>query len=258
MSDGPVVPGPSVREIRVRGLRKSFGDVHVLDGVDLTVAPGESYALLGPSGCGKSTLLRVLAGFEQADAGQVRVAGDDVHGPSPSRGMVAQAGSLFPWLDLRANLGFGPTESGRSSTEVAAVVDELLAATGLDGFAGALPRQLSGGMRQRAAIAQVLANRPPVLLLDEPFGALDAQTRLRMHEWLRGLLAGRGTTCLIVTHDVDEALLLTDRVGLLSQRPSRVTEELDVPFGPDRGRRTLAEPEFVRLKAEVLDRVLIG
>ncbi|HZI98935.1 MAG TPA: ABC transporter ATP-binding protein [Actinomycetales bacterium] len=251
-------PPTELRDVRVAGLRKSFGDLRVLDGIDITVQPGESYAVLGPSGCGKSTLLRVLAGFEQADAGTVRIAGEEVTGPSPSHGMVSQSGSLFPWLTLRDNLGFGPKESGRTKDEVDQIVDELLVATGLDGFAGALPRELSGGMGQRAAIAQVLANRPPVLLLDEPFGALDAQTRLRMHEWLRSLLAGRDTTCLIVTHDVDEALLLADRVGLLSARPATVVEELVVPFGRDRGRRTLTEPEFVRLKAEVLERVLIG
>jgi len=238
----------------VRDVHLSFGPVEVLAGVDLAVTPGEVVALLGPSGCGKSTLLRVLAGFERADRGTVELGGVAVRGPSPERGMVAQAGTLFPWLTLRQNLAFGPREAGRRDTD--AVVDELLAATGLREFADALPRELSGGMRQRGAIAQVLANRPPVLLLDEPFGALDAQTRLRMHEWLRGLLAERDTTVVLVTHDVDEALLLGDRLGLLSARPARVVEELAVPFGRDRGRATLADPGFVRLKARVLDAVM--
>jgi NitT/TauT family transport system ATP-binding protein len=238
------------------GLSKSFGDLRVLDGVDLRAGPGEVLAVLGPSGCGKSTLLRVLAGFETATTGTVSLDGRPLTGPSPDRGMVAQAGGLFPWLTLEDNLAFGPRQLGRPAAEVRAVVADLLAATGLDGFAGALPKQLSGGMRQRACIAQVLANRPPVLLLDEPFGALDAQTRLRMHEWLRSLLSERPTTTVLVTHDVEEALLLGDRLALLSARPARVVDELEVPFGPDRGRAVLAEPEFVRMKAGVLDRVL--
>jgi NitT/TauT family transport system ATP-binding protein len=237
-----------------RGIHKSFGDLHVLGGVDLTARPGEVLAVLGPSGCGKSTLLRALAGFEPPDAGTLEVDGVPVTGPSPQHGMVAQAGGLFPWLTLRDNLGFGPEALGAS--DVRATVDDLLHATGLVGFADALPKQLSGGMRQRAAIAQVLANRPPVLLLDEPFGALDAQTRLRMHEWLRALLAERPTTTLLVTHDVEESLLLGDRLALLSNRPARVVEELDVPFDADRGREVLADPAFVRLKADVLERVL--
>ena len=238
-----------------RGLRKAFGDLVVLDGVDLEASPGEVLTVLGPSGCGKSTLLRALAGFEQYD-GEVTLDGAPITGPSPQRGMVAQAGGLFPWLTLRENLAFGPKAQGRSGTEVRDVVADLLDATGLDGFADALPKQLSGGMRQRASIAQVLASRPPVLLLDEPFGALDAQTRLRMHEWLGHLLAERPTTTVLVTHDVEEALLLGDRLALLSQRPARVVDELPVPFGKDRGRAALGDPAFVRLKTSVLDRVL--
>jgi NitT/TauT family transport system ATP-binding protein len=238
----------------VRGLAKSYGPLPVIDGLDLAVSAGETLALLGPSGCGKSTLLRVLAGFEPADEGDVAVDGVPVRGPSPERGMVAQAGTLFPWLTVRQNIAFGPQETG--AADVDRTVDELLEVTGLADFDKALPRQLSGGMRQRAAIAQVLATRPPVLLLDEPFGALDAQTRLRMHEWLRGLLAERPTTTVLVTHDVEEALLLGDRLGMLSARPCRVVEELVVPFGADRGRATVSEPAFGVLKARVLDAVL--
>jgi len=235
-------------------LRLSFGDLLVLDRVDVQVSAGQTLALLGPSGCGKSTLLRVLAGFETADRGSVTLDGQEVVGPSPLRGMVAQAGTLFPWLSVRDNIAFGPRETG--AADVRGTVDDLLAVTGLTEFADALPRQLSGGMRQRAAIAQVLANTPPVLLLDEPFGALDAQTRLRMHEWLRGLLTERPTTTVLVTHDVEEALLLGDRLGLISARPARVVSVRDLPFGAARGRHTLADPAFARLRAEVLDRVL--
>ena len=242
--------------LAARGLSTAFGGLRVLEGVELQTSAGQVLAVLGPSGCGKSTLLRLLAGFERPTSGAVLLDGVEVTGPSPSRGMVAQAGGLFPWLTLRDNLAFGPRASRRPAAEVREVVDDLLGATGLDGFADALPAQLSGGMRQRAAIAQVLANRPPVLLLDEPFGALDAQTRLRMHEWLGALLAERPTTTLLVTHDVEEALLLGDRLALLSARPARVVDVLPVPFGPERGRAVLADPAFVRLKSEVLDRVL--
>jgi len=240
--------------LSVRGLAKSYGSLHVLDRVDIDVSSGQTLALLGPSGCGKSTILRLLAGFETADAGSLVLDGAPLCGPSPQRGMVAQAGTLFPWLSVRQNIAFGPRESGATDAERS--VNELLAVTGLREFANALPRQLSGGMRQRAAIAQVLVNRPPVLLLDEPFGALDAQTRLHMHEWFRGLLAERPTTTVLVTHDVEEALLLGDRIGLLSVRPARITEQLSVPFGPRRGRHTLAEAAFGALKARVVDAVL--
>ncbi len=249
-SQSPQLPATLV----ARDVTKSFGAVEVLAGIDLWVGPGEVLALLGPSGCGKSTLLRVLAGFEQADDGVVELAGRPVRGPSPERGMVAQAGTLFPWLSLSENLGYGPRQAGRNDVE--RTVGDLVAATGLSGFEDALPRELSGGMRQRAAIAQVLANRPPVLLLDEPFGALDAQTRVRMHEWFRSLLAERPTTVVLVTHDVDEALLLGDRVGMLSARPCRVVETVDVDLGDQRGRDTLSDQRFVGLKADVLGRVL--
>jgi len=195
-----------------------------------------------------------MAGFESVDAGTVTVDGEPVTGPSPTRGMVAQAGSLFPWLTVRQNVGFGPRERGEGN--VAKTVADLLAATGLSDFADTLPRHLSGGMRQRAAIAQVLANQPPLLLLDEPFGALDAQTRLRMHEWVRGLLAERPTSTILVTHDVDEALLLGDQLGVLSARPATVLSLRELPFGAQRGRHTLVEPAFVSLKASVLDEVL--
>jgi len=245
-----------VSVLEARGLVKSYGDVDVLGGVDLRVEPGEVVALLGPSGCGKTTLLRLLAGFETADAGTITVGDRLVRGPAPDRGMVAQAGTLFPWLSLRDNLAFGLRAEGRPSSQVESSVRELLAATGLDGFADALPRQLSGGMRQRGSVAQVLALAPPVLLLDEPFGALDAQTRLRMHEWLLGLLSQRPTAVVLVTHDVDEALLLGERVGLLTARPAVVREELRVDLGRTRGRASLADPRFVALKSRVLEEVL--
>ena len=236
------------------GLAKAYGDLAVLSDIDLEVREGEIVAVLGPSGCGKSTLLRLLAGLEPADAGRVAQAGQAVSGPSPERPMVIQGATLFPWLRLRDNLEWGPRALGRK--DASARADELLDATGLAPFASLLPRQLSGGMRQRAAIAQVLANEPPLLLLDEPFGALDAQTRLRMQEWLSALLNRRRTATVLVTHDVEEALLLGHRLVRLSSRPARVVEELQLDLPPPRTRATLSEPRFVGLKASVLERVL--
>lgn len=236
------------------GVAKSYGALSVLGQIDLAVAPGEIVAVIGPSGCGKSTLLRVLAGLEPPDRGRVEENGQRVRGPSPERPMVVQGATLFPWLSLRDNLAWGPRALG--NRRAGAIVDELLEATGLSGSADLLPRQLSGGMRQRAAIAQVLANAPPLLLLDEPFGALDAQTRLRMQEWLIGLLAERATATLLVTHDVEEALLLGHRLLRLSHRPATVVQELTLDLPAPRGRATLADPRFVELKAGVLAEVL--
>jgi len=173
-------------------------------------------------------------------------------GPNDRSGLLVARGLRKTFV--KANVGFGPRDRGIEGVE--RIVAELLDMTGLADFADALPRQLSGGMRQRASLAQVLANQPPLLLLDEPFGALDAQTRLRMHEWVRGLLAERPTSTILVTHDVDEALLLGDRLGLLSARPSRVVNERELDFGEERGRHTLSDPAFVRLKASVLEEVM--
>lgn len=236
------------------GVAKGYGNLSVIAELDLLVAAGEVVAVLGPSGCGKSTLLRVLAGLERPDRGRVEAGGRPVRGPSPERPMVVQGATLFPWLSLRANLEWGPRSLGDRRSGV--IVDELLHATGLNGYADLLPRQLSGGMRQRAAIAQVLANRPPLLLLDEPFGALDAQTRLRRQEWLIGLLAERETATVLVTHDVEEALLLGHRLVRLSHRPAAVLEDVVLDLPSPRGRLTLADPRFVTLKASVLARVL--
>ncbi len=236
------------------GVSKSYGALTVLGGIDLEVRKAEVVAVLGPSGCGKSTLLRLLAGLEPPDRGQVAQGGRTVAGPSPERPMVVQGATLFPWLSLRDNLEWGPRALGRSDARARA--DELLEATGLASFASLLPRQLSSGMRQRAAIAQVLANEPPLLLLDEPFGALDAQTRLRMQEWLIALLARRRAATVLVTHDVEEALLLGHRLLRLSSRPAEGVEELALDIPTPRSRATLADPRFVALKASVLGKVL--
>ncbi len=247
----PVAPPAA---LAATGVTKTYGTLRVLADIDLRVGAGEVVTVLGPSGCGKSTLLRLLAGLELPDRGRVEAGGKPVEGPSPERPMVIQGATLFPWLSLRANLEWGPRALG--DAQAGAIAEELLDATGLQGSADLLPRQLSGGMRQRAAIAQVLANRPPLLLLDEPFGALDAQTRLRMQEWLIGLLAERGAATVLVTHDVEEALLLGHRLLRLSHRPATVLEELVLDLPSPRGRATVSDPRFVELKSSVLARVL--
>jgi NitT/TauT family transport system ATP-binding protein len=255
---GEVVSVGTGALVEVRRLSVAFDDLLVVDDVSFDARPGEVVAVLGPSGCGKSTLLRTLAGFVTRDTasvrGEVRVDGTRVTGPSAARGMVAQRADLFGWLGVRDNVAWGPRAAGRK--DALAVADRLLTETGLDGFAGTLPAHLSGGMRQRAALAQVLANEPPVLLLDEPFAALDAQTRLRMQEWLRELLRRRSPTVVLVTHDVDEALLLGDRLVLLTSRPTTVAETLPVDLGSMRGRSTMTDPAFVAMKQRVLQQVM--
>ncbi len=237
--------------ITVAGVVKRFGSVGVLDGIDFAAEAGEVVAVLGPSGCGKSTLLRLLAGFERPDAGEILVGGRPVGAPGPDRAMVDQSSTLFPWLRLRDNVAWAPRAAG--AADPLAEADRLLEATGLSDFADALPATLSGGMRQRGAIAQVLATGAPVLLLDEPFGALDAQTRLAMHVWLRDILARTRPTVVLVTHDIDEALLLGDRLVVLSRRPARVAARVAVELGRDRGRHTTTDPVFTGLKDRILD-----
>jgi NitT/TauT family transport system ATP-binding protein len=252
VSTGEPVPAT----VRVQSLRAGYRGLEVLRDVHLQARPGEVLAILGPSGCGKSTLLRVLAGFTPAMSGTVEVDGAPVTGPGPERGMVAQDATLFPWRSVRANLAWGPRAQGLR--DPLTIADRLAAEVGLADFAHALPAALSGGMRQRAAIAQVLAARPRVLLLDEPFAALDAQTRLRMHGWMRSLLRSHPITTVLVTHDVEEALLLGDRVALLTPRPAAVAERIDVPLGEERDLSTVGEPGFAALKQRVLAQVLAG
>lgn len=245
--------------IEVSGLNKLFGDFVALDDVNVTIPTGQLTALLGPSGGGKSTLLRIIAGLEKADSGTVTIEGVDATDlPAQKRnvGFVFQHYAVFKHLTVAKNVAFGLEIRKRPKDEIEHRVHELLKLVHLSQFAHRLPSQLSGGQRQRMALARALAVEPSVLLLDEPFGALDAQTRLRMHEWLRSLLVERPTTTVLVTHDVEEALLLGDRLGMISARPARIVSERALPFGPARGRHTLGDPEFARLRAEVLEAVL--
>ncbi len=243
----------------VRGVSKTFtgrkSSVAALEGVDLHVDDGELVCLLGASGCGKSTLLSIIGGLEAPTDGEVRIDEELVIGPGADRGMVFQAYSLYPWLSVSENIEFGLKVARWPKAERARRVQELLGIMSLTEFAKALPRELSGGMRQRVAIARALAPEPDVLLLDEPFGALDAQTKRSMQDFLLTVWRRTGTTILMVTHDVEEAIYLSQRVYVLAARPGRVAAEVDIPFGHDRGPNIKRDPRFLDLRDELSDLV---
>jgi len=231
-------------------LNKSFplaqGSVQALTGIDLAVQPGSFVSIVGTSGCGKSTLLRIIAGLESAFEGGVRIEGRPVAGPGLDRGMVFQEHRLLPWLTVEDNVAFAL--NGLPAAEVKSRVAEHLELVGLTGFAKALPGQLSGGMAQRVAIARALVNRPRILLLDEPFGALDAMTRIVMQqEILRIWQAGR-TTMILVTHDIDEAIYLGDQVVVMSSRPGTVKTVLPVNLSRPRDR---SSPSFIDIRKRI-------
>ena len=222
------------------------GVLDILNDVSLDIRPGEIVALLGPSGCGKSTLLRLVGGLDKPTSGSVRIDGEVVVGIDPRSSIVFQEPRLLPWKSLAANVRLGTR--GRND---AAGIDELLELVGLAGFAGYLPKQVSGGMAQRAALARALVGRPGVLLLDEPFAALDALTRMRMQDLLVEVTSDFGTTVLLVTHDVDEALYLADRIVVLGQRGEGIAEIVDVDFGHPRDR---SDARLAPLRTQLLRR----
>ena len=224
----------------------------VLHDVSVTVEAGEFICLLGPSGCGKSTLLGALAGHLSPSTGKLKLDGAPIAGPDLDRGLVFQHHTLFPWKTVIDNVGYGLKMKGVPRAEREKRARELLALVGLEGFEHRYPRELSGGMQQRVEIARVLINHPRVLLMDEPFGALDALTRTRMQELLLDLWTKMSTTIVFVTHDIDEALFLADRVLVLSPRPGRIVEELPVRFSRPRNASLLTHPEFVALKRRCL------
>src|SRR5215470_2846179 len=218
--------------LSIRGVTKRFpvgdGEIEALARVDLTIARGEFVCLIGASGCGKSTLLRIVAGFEEPTNGEVTVHGRPVTGPGSDRGMVFQDYALFPWMTVRQNIAFGPRQRGLLRTEIAAIADEFMKLVGLERFADRYPSQLSGGMKQRVAIARVLANDANVLLMDEPFGALDALTREQLQRELLQIWARTGVTVVFVTHSVEEAVLLGDRVLVMSAGPGRIENDIAI------------------------------
>ncbi len=220
--------------------------------VSFAIEPGEFVCILGPSGCGKSTLLGALAGHIKIAKGSLHVDSENVGGPHPDRGIVFQHHTLFPWKSARDNVAFGPKMRGIGKAERRRLASEMLELVGLSDFAHRYPKQLSGGMQQRVEIARVLVNRPRLLLMDEPFGALDALTRLMMQELLLAIWQRVPTTIVFVTHDIDEALFLADRIIVMSPRPGRILEVIEVPFARPRPTEIMASQEFGKLKAHCL------
>ena len=243
--------------IEIRGVHKEFAKggrrVVALQDIDLTVAEREFVAILGPSGCGKSTLLNMVAGFDQPTRGSVRVAGGEIAAPAPSRGVVFQEPALFPWLTVMDNVVFGPKTRGQPAAGYRARAAQIIEQIGLSGFEASYPAELSGGMRQRVGIARVLIMEPKVLLMDEPFGSLDAQTRTLMQELLLALWERHHQTVLFVTHDIEEAVLLADRVCVMTARPGRIKKNIEVRMPRPRSIESTTSPEFNALRREVLD-----
>ena len=241
--------------LRVKDVRKDFptpddpaARTLALDGVSLEVGASELVSIIGPSGCGKSTLLRLLAGLEPPTAGEVWVGSEQIREPNAERGLVFQDPNLFPWLTVRRNVQAGLKARGVLHQK-RAEVDEFLRLVGLETFANAYPHHLSGGMAQRAALARALINHPKVLLLDEPLGALDAFTRMRMQDEVLRLWEARGTTMLLVTHDIDEAIYMSDRILIMSPRPGRIERSIEIALDRPRQRDS---SEFLRLRNEIL------
>ena len=253
-------------KIECKNVWKFFGDVPkqttALQDVSLSIADNEFITLVGASGCGKSTLLRTLAGLETHSRGEVLVDGKAITGPGQDRAMVFQHYSLYPWLRVSENIRFcrqlGAHTHNRSSADVETAsgrADALLQLMGLTASAGAFPNQLSGGMQQRVAIARALMGKPQILLMDEPFGALDAQTREVMHDLILHVHRLERTTIVFVTHDVEEAIYLGHRVVLMAPRPGRIDSVYDVPLPARREQDMKLAPEFTRLKRQLLDRI---
>jgi NitT/TauT family transport system ATP-binding protein len=229
--------------------------VQALDKVDLAIEPGEFVALLGPSGCGKSTLLNLVAGFEKTSSGRLTVHGKPVEKPGPDRGVVFQEAALFPWLTVWENVIFGPKIQGVPTKDYEARANEMLRIVGLADFKQHLPVQLSGGMRQRVGIARILTMGSQVLLMDEPFGALDAQTRLSMQELLLSVWQQLKPTIVFVTHDIDEALFLADTVYVMSARPGRIQARITVPLARPRTIEDTTGESFNTMKREILRQI---
>ncbi|MFN3979134.1 MAG: ABC transporter ATP-binding protein [Caldilinea sp.] len=245
-------------KLQAQHVWKIFGDrrdaeVVAVQDLSLYVSDNEFVSLVGPSGCGKSTLLMMAAGLEPISAGDILIDGRPIIGPGADRGMVFQSYTLFPWLSVEDNIRFSLKKSGLTRGEQDALVRDHIQLVGLNGFERAYPNQLSGGMRQRVAIARALVYKPQMLLMDEPFGALDAQTRLQMQELLLNVWQAHRTTVLFITHDVEEALLLSDRIYVMTARPGRIKAEIAVDLPRPRNLlETESDPRFAALRRQVL------
>ena len=242
------------------GLRKVYpgrseGDPQTLalEAFDLRVAEHEVACIVGPSGCGKTTLLNLIAGFERPTSGELTMRGRPIGGPGPERSVVFQQPALFPWLNVWDNVTLGPRMRGFQAGKLAQAADHVLTSIGLEGFKAHFPYQLSGGMRQRVQIARVLVANADVILMDEPFGSLDAQTRIIMHEVLLRLWAEYQPTIFFITHDVEEALILGDHVYVMSRRPGRLKARIEVPFPRPRGYQLIGDAKFAGLRSQIVD-----
>jgi NitT/TauT family transport system ATP-binding protein len=247
---------PTIPIVEIRSVSKTFAmhgqPIHALKNADLTIRKGEFICLIGASGCGKSTLLRIIAGFEAPTTGEALMWGKPIDGPDPTRGMVFQDYALFPWLSVRDNIGFGPRSRGRPRAEIRDTTERFIEMVGLQRFADAYPHQLSGGMRQRVAIARVLANDAEIVLMDEPFGALDALTRERLQQELLEIWQRTGLTVVFVTHAIEEAIYLADRVVVMTPGPGRIESDnrLTIPRPRD-----IASPEFNEIRRALSSRL---
>jgi len=251
MSDAGFEPFLAISHVTKR-FAVGDDEVEALERVDLTIRKGQFVCLIGASGCGKSTLLRIVAGFEEPSSGEILINDKAITGPGSDRGMVFQEYALFPWMTVRENIGFGPRQRGLEKKKIEKMVNEHLELVGLERFADRFPSQLSGGMRQRVAIARVLANHADVLLMDEPFGALDALTREQLQYELLQIWARTGVTVVFVTHSVEEATLLADRIVVMTPGPGRI--DADVVIALPRP-RDVSSPEFNTVRRNVAERL---
>ena len=231
------------------------GEMVALNGVDMDIHENEFICVVGPSGCGKSTLLNIIGGLETPTEGKVLVDGAEVTGPGPDRGIVFQQYALFPWLTVEKNVQFGLKLQGKSKEEAEELAHKYLKMVDQEGFAKAYPKELSGGMKQRVAIARAYAVNPKVLLMDEPFGALDAQTRTQLQQELLNTWEKEQKTCFFITHDVEEAIILAQRVVIMCARPGRVKEIVDIDIPYPRDQETKMSPRFLELKNHIWSQV---
>jgi NitT/TauT family transport system ATP-binding protein len=234
------------------------GRLQVVDDVSYTIDDGDFIAVIGPSGCGKTTMMSMLAGFQKPTTGQVLFDNAPVKGPGPERGVIFQEYGVFPWLTVRQNIAFGLTLNANRvpPTQRDEICDHYLSLMGLSDFANSYPKHLSGGMRQRLAIARAYAVKPQFLLMDEPFGALDAQTRANMQNLLLQVLAAEGKTVMLITHSVEEAIYLASRIIVVTARPARIKEIIDVPFSYPRDESIHERPEFGQLRSYIRELVM--
>lgn len=251
-------PRLKVAEVSLHYRTPSGDTFTALDKVSFEVPDQQFAVLVGPSGCGKSSLLYLTAGLNEPTSGEIFVGGQQVDGPGADRGMVFQGYTLFPWLTVRQNIEFGLKRRGMPAAERKDIVEYYLNEVGLQRFADNYSKQLSGGMMQRVAIARALANDPQILLMDEPFGALDSQTRLQMQQLLLRVWEHSKKTVLFVTHDIDEAILLGDRIFVMGARPGRIKQVLDVPISRPRHLDMVMDPEFIRMKRDIFHQLHDG